>query len=164
VIFHPVSDLLDLCTPNATWHLSPCAEVRVGDHVTRYVRRGTGPSVVLVGPDAAANPIWAPLVEHLAPTHRLVVPQLPPATADVATWLRGFIEGIGLTSIVLIAGNGTSAAALEVASTDDFLVRKLVLVPSSADPIQLSDTDQAMLVPPSAPSDDSVRRIADFIA
>ena len=120
--------------------------------------------MVLVGPDAAANPIWAPLVEHLAPTHRLVVPQLPPATADVATWLRGFIEGIGLTSIVLIAGNGTSAAALEVASTDDFLVRKLVLVPSSADPIQLSDSEQAMLVPPSAPSDDSVRRIADFIA
>ena len=57
-----MSDLLSLCTSNATWHSGPCAEVRVGEHVTRYVRRGSGPSVVLIGADAKANPVWGPLV------------------------------------------------------------------------------------------------------
>lgn len=159
-----MSDLLDLCTPNANWHLGPCAEVRVGDHVTRYVRRGTGPSVVLVGPDSRANPVWAPLVEHLAPSHRIVVPQLPPSDADVASWLRGFIEGIGLTSIVLIAGNGTSAAALDVAMADDLLVRKLVLMPTDADSVRLLDAERTLLVPPTASPAESLQRIEQFIS
>jgi hypothetical protein len=158
-----VSDLLDLCIPNATWHLSPCAEVRVGDHVTRYVRRGTGPSVVLVGPDVSANAIWVPLVEHLAPGHRIVVPQLPPADADVAAWLRGFIEGIGLTSTVLIAGNGSSAAALEVATADDFLVRKVVIMPRGDDPVTAAETERTLVVAPDTPTAESLRRIAEFI-
>ena len=135
----------------------------MGDHVTRYVRRGTGPSVVLVGPDVSANAIWAPLVEHLAPGHRVVVPQLPPADADVAVWLRGFIEGIGLTSTVLIAGNGSSAAALEVATADDFLVRKVVIMPHGDDPVAAADTERTLVVPPDTPTAESLRRIAEFI-
>ena len=50
-----MSNLLDLCTANPTTQLGPCAEVRVGEHVTRYVRRGTGPSVVVVGADACTD-------------------------------------------------------------------------------------------------------------
>ena len=61
-----MSDLSDLCNPSATWHDGPCAEVRVGDHAIRYVRRGTGSSVVVVGADAHANPLWLPLIEILA--------------------------------------------------------------------------------------------------
>ncbi|HUQ84183.1 MAG TPA: hypothetical protein VM076_23735 [Gemmatimonadaceae bacterium] len=159
-----MSDLLSLCTPNATWHLAPCAEVRVGDHVTRYVRRGTGPSVVLVGADARVNPVWVALVERLETGHRIVVPQPPPANADVATWLRGFIEGLGLSSVILIAGNGSSAAALEVATADDFLVRKLVIMPDGGDPVSSADTERTLIVPPDAPADESLKRIEEFIA
>ena len=158
-----MSDLLSLCTPNATWHLAPCAEVRVGDHVTRYVRRGTGPSVVLVGADAKANPVWVPLVQRLETGHRIVVPQPPPANADVATWLRGFIEGLGLSSVVLIAGNGSSAAALELAS-DDFLIRKLVLMPHEADGVGMATTSRTLLVSPGTGPDESLRAIEEFIA
>jgi hypothetical protein len=159
-----VSDLLSLCTANATWHLAPCAEVRVGDHVTRYVRRGTGPSVVLVGADATVNPLWVPLVERLETGHRVVAPQPPPADADVATWLRGFIEGLGLSSVVLIAGNGSSAAALEVATADDFLVRKVVIMPQGDDPVSAVETERTLVVPSDATNDESLKRIETFIA
>jgi hypothetical protein len=158
-----VSDLLDLCTVNATWNRGPCAEVRVGEHVTRYVRRGTGPSVVLLGADAEANPIWSPLVESLSTSHRLVVPQMPLECVDSSEWLRGFIEGIGLTSVVMIAGGALADAALELATTDDFTIRKLVLVPNEGAAVAHA-SDRLLWVSPDWPTADSVRRIEEFVA
>ena len=159
-----MSDLLDLRIVNEAWHLGPCAEVRVGDHVTRYVRRGTGPSVVLVGADVDTNPVWRPLVERLESGHRIVVPQPPPANADVTAWLRGFIEGLGLTSVVLIAGNGSSAAALELATADDFLVRRLVLMPNAGAPIGDASPERMLWVKPDDSPTHSLQRIEEFIA
>jgi hypothetical protein len=124
-----VSDLLNLFVPNATWRDGPCAEVRVGDHVIRYVRRGTGSSIVVVGGDSDANPGWRQLIQNLAASHRVIVTQPPPVDADVSSWLRGFIEGVGLTSVTLIAGGTVAEAATDVASADDFTVRKLILLP-----------------------------------
>jgi hypothetical protein len=124
-----VSDLLTLFVPNATWRDGPCAEVRVGDHVIRYVRRGTGSSIVVVGGDSDANPAWRELIQSLAARHRVIVTQPPPVGADVSSWLRGFIEGVGLTSIILIAGGAAAEAATDIASADDFTVRKLILLP-----------------------------------
>jgi len=163
VILRPVSDLLSLCTPNAPWHLGPCAEVRVGDHVTRYVRRGTGPCVVLVGADVDANPVWRPLLERLESGHRIVVPQPPPANADVAAWLREFIEGLGLTSVVLIAGNGSSAAALELATADDFLVRKLVVMPNVGEVVVDTSPERTLWVKPDESPTHALQRIEEFI-
>ena len=157
-----MSDLLDLCTVNATWNRGPCAEVRVGEHVTRYVRRGTGPSVVLLGADAESNPVWSPLVESLSTSHRLVVPQMPPECVDSSEWLRGFIEGIGLTSVVMIAGGALADAALELATTDDFTVRRLVLLPSAASAIGVSDP-RVLWVSPDWPTSDSLKRIEEFV-
>ena len=168
-----MSDLLDLCTPNATWHDGPCAEVRVGDHVIRYVRRGSGSSVVVVGADAQANPLWRPLIEILAANHRLVVPQPPPADADVGSWLREFIEGTGLTSIVLIAGGASAAAALELATSDDVTVRKLVLLATAEESAASANEAAATGQPTSgrtlwvlsqSSAGDSLRRIQQFIA
>ena len=158
-----MSDLLSLCTSNATWHSGPCAEVRVGEHVTRYVRRGSGPAVVLVGADAKANPVWEPLVERLEVGHRIVVPQPPPANTDITAWLRGFIEGLGLSDVVLIAGNGTSDAALELANTDDFLVRKLVLMPNAGDTVGTASSERTLLVQPGGAAVDLLRQIEEFI-
>lgn len=158
-----MSDLLSLCTSNATWHSGPCAEVRVGEHVTRYVRRGSGPSVVLVGADAKANPVWGPLVERLELGHRIVVPQPPPVNADITAWLRGFIEGLGLSDVVLIAGNGTSSAALELASTDDFLVRKLVLMPNAGDSVGAASSERTLFVKPDDSAAAQLRQIEEFI-
>lgn len=168
-----MSSLLDLCTADSTTRLGPCAEVRVGEHVTRYVRRGTGPSVVVVGADAQASPVWSPLVEQLVESHRVVVPQQPPEGADVGTWLRGFIEGIGLTAIVLIAGGAATAASLDLTASDDFTVRRLVLLPRAGENGDTPDTrrvdgqtavDRMLWVLPDWTTADALQRIESFIS
>ena len=161
-----MSDLLDLCTSSETWNVGPYAEVRVGDHVTRYVRRGTGPSVVLVGTDANASPVVLPLITKLAPNHRLIVPQTP-VTDDLANWLRGFVEGLGLSGIALISGDGPAAAATELATIDEFTIRKLVVLPKRS--VQASSngkhsSDRILRVDAAWSPDDAVTRIASFIA
>lgn len=123
-----MSDLLDYCATTASWTSGKCAEVRVGDHVTRYVRRGSGSPVVVIGAKPARSEVWAPLVESLGANHRLIIPQLPEAEQDIAAWLREFIEGIGLSSVALIAGDAARVPAIAVASADDFTIQKLVLV------------------------------------
>ena len=168
-----MSNLLDLCTADSTTRLGPCAEVRVGEHVTRYVRRGTGPSVVVVGADAQASPVWSPLVEQLVGTHRVVVPQQPPEGADVGTWLRGFIEGIGLTAIVLIAGGAGTAASLDLTASDDFTVRRLVLLPTAGENGHTpaagrvdgqTAVDRMLWVLPEWTTADALQRIESFIS
>ena len=140
-----MSELLDLRTVNATWQLGPCAEVRVGEHVTRYVRRGSGPGVVLLGVDAGANPLWSPLVAALGTSHRLIIPQPPPNGAVEIACLRGFIEGIGLSDVVLIAGGAAVAPAVELTGADDFIVRKLVVL---ADESTITPGDPRILAVP----------------
>jgi hypothetical protein len=157
-----VSELLDLRTVNATWHAGPCAEVRVGEHVTRYVRRGSGPSVVLLGADAEANPLWAPLLESVAASHRVVIPQLPPDGVDQSTWLREFIEGLGLSAVVLIAGPRVSEAALDLAAVDDFTVRKLVLLPDDATSASYSGA-RALWIEPEWSEADALQRVLNFL-
>ena len=160
-----MSDLLDLCTSNATWDVGPHAEVRVGEHVTRYVRRGTGPSVVLVGADASTSPVVLPLITKLAPKHRLIVPQTPVAD-DLASWLRGFIEGIGLSEIALIAGDAPAVAATELAVADDFTIRRLVVLGQSttASSNGSHSSGRILWVDAGWSPEDAVTRIASFIA
>ena len=157
-----MSDLLDLCTPNATWDVGPHAEVRVGEHVTRYVRRGTGPSVVLVGADADTDPVVLPLITTLAPNHRLIVPQTPSAD-DLATWLRGFIEGIGLSEITLIAGNQPASAAVDLVAVDDFTIGKLVVLAGASNANGKHSSERILWVDPGWSTDDAVSRVARFI-
>jgi hypothetical protein len=158
-----VSDVLDLFAPNATWRDGPCAEVRVGDHVIRYVRRGSGPCVVVVRADGDSSPMWRCLIECLAPSHRIVVTQPPPADADVGPWLRGFIEGVGLSSIILVAGDTSAAAALEVASADDVTVRKLILLSADGSSGNMPGLASNVLAVSAGTPEESLRRIQQFI-
>ena len=158
-----MSELLDLRTVNATWKAGPCAEVRVGEHVTRYVRRGSGPCVILLGADADTTPVWSSLVESLSGTHRLVVPQRPPQCVDSAGWLRGFIEGTGLTSVAIIAGGDLVDAALELAATDDFAVRKLVVMADATAPVD-EPNSRVLRVSRSWDPDEALRRVSEFLA
>ena len=157
-----MSELLDLRTVVATWNVGPCAEVRVGEHVTRYVRRGSGPTVVLLGAEAESNSVWAPLVESLAGNYRLVIPKPPPDGVDASAWLRGFVEGLGLTSVALVAGGMLATAALELATADEFTVRKLVLI--ADDPTQSpAPSERILSLSPEWSSTVALRLAEDFI-
>ena len=148
--------------------------MRVGDHVTRYVRRGSGPPVVVVGANADQNGVWAPLVDALAGNYRIIIPQLPRSEPDVASWLRSFIEGIGLSSVALIAGRDAQLPAISLAAADDFTVRKLVLVgdgesnnsnaTSLDSEASMSDPSRTLRVPANWQPDEAVERVRRFIA
>ena len=161
-IFPPVSNVIDLRTLNATWHLGPFAEVRVGDHVTRYVRRGSGPSVVLLASGIETNPIWVTLVESLAPGHRLFIPQPPPEGVHSLPCLRGFVEGIGISACTLVAGGASAEPAFELATGDDFTVRKLVLITSDGVPNGRADS-RVFVVRADCTPGESVDRILAFL-
>lgn len=158
-----MSDLLDLRTVNETWHVGPCAEVRVGDHVTRYVRRGSGPSVVLLGADFRTSPVWRPLVEWLASSYRVTVPQVPAEGVDTTEWFREFVEGLGLSSFVLFAGAEFLRAALDLAALDDFTVQKLVLLPDTSSSVEPSSPRALWLLPEWSPAE-ALRRVEIFLS
>lgn len=157
-----MSDLLDLRAVNASFALGPCAEVRVGEHAIRYVRRGSGPSVVLLDADADASPLWGRLVDVLASGHRIVIPQPPPDAADTSAWLRDFVEGLGLSSCVMVAGPALIGAALDLVAIDDFTVRKLILV-ANGDSLVANLSPRVLWIDANGPLDDALRRIDRFI-
>jgi hypothetical protein len=169
-----VSDLVDYCATTASWTSGKCAEVRVGDHVTRYVRRGSGSPVILLGASVNSGSIWPSLVEALAARHRLVIPETPSSESDVAAWLRSFMEGIGVSSVAVVAGRKNREAALALTSADEFTIRKLVLVPDGesgggdaafidGDP-SASDADRILLVPRNGQPGEMIERIERFIS
>lgn len=158
-----MSDLLDLRTVNQAWHLGPCAEVRVGEHVTRYVRRGSGPSAVLLGAEPESSSIWRSLVDWVGSSHRVTIPQAPSAGVDAGDWLRGFIEGLGLTAFVLFAGPEFRAAALDLATADDFTVGKLVLLPDQHSPVGESSDRVLWMLPEWSPAE-AAARVETFLS
>ena len=158
-----MSDLLDLRTVNETWHIGPCAEVRVGDHVTRYIRRGSGPSVVLLGVDFRTSPVWRLLVEWLTSSYRVTVPQGPADGVDATEWFREFVEGLGLSSFVLFAGAELLPTALNVAALDDFTVQKLVLLPEERTSVGASSPRVLWLLPEWSPAE-ALRRVEIFLS
>ena len=109
-----------------------------------------------------ANPLWSPLLESLAATHRVIVPQLPPDGVDQSTWLREFIEGLGLSAVVLIAGPALCEAALDLAAVDDFTVRKLVLLPGDHAAVGYSGA-RALWVEPESSQVDALQRVRNFL-
>jgi len=158
-----VSDLLDLRTVNEAWHVGPCAEVRVGEHVTRYVRRGSGPSVVLLGAESESTPIWRSLVEWLGSDYRITIPQAPSDDTDRSEWLRGFIEGLGLSAFILVASSEFRAAALDLATADDLTVHRLVLLPDPSSPVGQSTSRDLWIAPGWTPTE-ALRRIETFLS
>jgi pimeloyl-ACP methyl ester carboxylesterase len=108
---------------------SPLAEVRAHDQVMRYRRAGQGrPLLVLRAPGAAAG-IWPELDAHLAARFRVITPEIPAGCADVARWLAGFLEGLGIDRVVVLATDPCCLSALELALLDVSQVERLVLVP-----------------------------------
>lgn len=102
------------------------AEVRAHDRVMRYRRVGTGrPVLVLHSP---ANPLWPELLEALGAGYRLVVPEPPAGDADPTAWVADFLEGLGASSVRIVAANGFCHAALELALLEAVGITRLVLV------------------------------------
>jgi hypothetical protein len=97
------------------------ALIQVGAQKTRYLRGGTGPTLLLLlDPSAGAvagSPLFAMLARHFRVIAPLSVPtpaDPPPAlgahidedaTAGADRWLIGLLEGLGLDRPVVVAGH-----------------------------------------------------------
>ena len=106
------------------------AEVRAHDQVMRYRRAGAGRPVVVLRAAPGAGPLWPELDESLEGAFRVITPEVPATGADVARWLGGFLEGVGLERVALVATDGFCLPALELVLLDAEQVERLVLVPA----------------------------------
>jgi hypothetical protein len=106
------------------------AEVRAHDQVMRYRRAGAGRPVVVLRAASDAEPLWPELDASLAGSFRVITPEVPASGADVAHWVGGFLEGVGLERVTLVATEGFCLAALELALLGADQVERLVLVPA----------------------------------
>jgi hypothetical protein len=110
------------------------AEVRARDQVMRYRRVGVGRSVVLLLRSCEpAEPLWRELLEALSVDFRLIVPEQPAPGADVAGWLAGFLEGLGMSNVAVLAADRFCLPAVELALVQGDQLARIVLVPDGAD-------------------------------
>ena len=107
------------------------SEVRAADQVTRYVRfgSGTGAPVIILTPETPEANVWPELFEALAAGRRVYIPDLPDAEWCFAPRLTAFLDGLGLTSVTLVAPGSFCVPALEFALLEPDRLQRLVLVP-----------------------------------
>jgi pimeloyl-ACP methyl ester carboxylesterase len=108
------------------------AEVRAHDQVMRYRRTGAGRPVVLLRAASGPDSIWPELDAELAARFRVFTPELPVDCDDVAAWVKGFLEGVGLDRVLLVAADPCCLSALELALIGADQIERLVLVPAGA--------------------------------
>ncbi|MDB4883672.1 MAG: hypothetical protein JWL95_2438 [Gemmatimonadetes bacterium] len=96
----------------------------------RYRRAGAGRPVLVLRSAVEPEPLWAELDEALVSVFRVLTPDLPHACADVAAWMRDFLEGVGIDRVTLIAEDSLCIAALEMALLNADQVERMVLVPA----------------------------------
>lgn len=107
-------------------------QVRAADHVTRYTRTGAGKPVLVLDEPTIVGTLWPELLGRLAEHHRVILPEVPDAELHFYKWLRGFVEGMGLQVMTMIAVGDLCLPALEFALLEPDRVGRLVLVPSGA--------------------------------
>src|SRR5262245_12305669 len=93
--------------------LGSWSEVRARDSVTRYRRSGVGQCVLLLDGAGGAS-LWPELLHVLGANFRLIVPELLPGTEGQAAELTEFLEGLGTTSVTVIAASDYSVPALDL--------------------------------------------------
>src|SRR5215831_14021023 len=152
------------------------SEVRAADHVTRYMRFGTGtgaPVIILTPATAEAN-VWPELFDVLSADRRVYVPDLPDDECCFAPRMAAFLDGLGLSSVTLIAPASFCLPALEFALLEPERVDRLVLVPrGGAEETGLTGTLAmkaprrdigVLLVRRDASAAQAVERVTEFVA
>jgi pimeloyl-ACP methyl ester carboxylesterase len=106
------------------------AEVRAHDQVMRYRRAGAGRPLLVLRSALDPDSLWPELEASLTGAFRVLTPEVPAGCGDVASWLGGFMEGVGLDRVALLAADGCCLSALELALLGSDRVERLVLVPA----------------------------------
>jgi pimeloyl-ACP methyl ester carboxylesterase len=112
------------------------AVVQTGLTETRYVRAGRGAPVLLLFDDGAVAAVASQLLETLVSEFRLLLPALNGNGSDFAdagqgsfsTWLRNFMDGLGIDRFAVIATTSYTDAIAAFATTDPDRIRGVVVL------------------------------------
>jgi pimeloyl-ACP methyl ester carboxylesterase len=131
-------------TPGRPVHFPRARSVRACDIETFYLDAGTGPAAVLLHGLGATNASMLPTLAALAPSHRVLAPDLPgfgdsekPVRvydpAFYARWLVALLDALGIERAVLVGNSMGGRVAIETALLAPERVDRLVLfAPSMA--------------------------------
>lgn len=112
--------------PSDVW-----AEIRTSEQVIRYRRVGAGhPVLVLAEQQEVCPTVIGALTD--AGAVRLIMPEVPVEAVHVAGWAADFLEGIGATSVGLLATPSFAGAAIELAMLGVVQISRVVLVAEEA--------------------------------
>lgn len=117
--------------------------VRLGGVSSSLIEAGHGPPLVLLqGGIESGGAYWAPVVEHLAETHRLVIPDIPglgesEPLADLSldavdTWFHELLEATCDDRPALIAHSLAGALSARYAARNGGSLRRLVIYAAPA--------------------------------
>lgn len=120
------------------------ASLCVGAVVTEYLRAGTGPAVLILEPWLAAA-VREGAVPGEWRSHRLIVPMhatlealAAPANGGASTafnaWLRGFIDGLGLSELNVVVTPALEGEVRRFAAEHPDEIARIVTVPPGAHP------------------------------
>jgi pimeloyl-ACP methyl ester carboxylesterase len=111
------------------------ATAYAGTTVTDYVRAGNGAVVLLLTRQQARHPLFA----VLASAFRVIAPDRPrytSADADAcvsppfASWLRDFLDGLGVARVILLADDAFALEALDFCAAEPTRVDGIALLGS----------------------------------
>lgn len=140
------------------------AVVRAGADETVYQRAGAGRPIVALSTRTLDDGAWSAVITGLATRFRVIVPLVDPGRADFSGWLRRFLDGIGLTSAVLLADEPLSAPALGFSVLDTDRVEGLVVfAESDADSVTEIGNCRVLTVRPGRPVEELVGVVGLFL-
>jgi pimeloyl-ACP methyl ester carboxylesterase len=132
----PLSVRPDL-TPTAPCGAVRRAVVEVGTIETEYLRAGSGPAVLYLGP-VTGDPECEAVFGALTTRFRVTVPQSisPAATmprpdgggSAFANWMEGFLDGLGIVRAGLVADESFGAEAARFALAHPGQIGRLVIL------------------------------------
>lgn len=104
------------------------ATVCVGNDVTRYTRCGCGPTVLMLRPSEGDLQPWQEVEKAISGHFRVVHPRVDPSCKDFGSWLSGFLDGLGLERIRIVAGDGYGVPAITFSLLEPDRVDRVVLL------------------------------------
>jgi hypothetical protein len=144
------------------------AEVRARNQTVRYRRTGAGRPALLLYALSDSEALWPEMLEALASGYRLIVPSPPEAGNDVESWLAALMDGLGLSSCIVIATDRFEVAALERALESGQVGRIVLVLGSDAvtgatRPSALPDRTPLLVLRRDQPAAEIVPQLLDFL-
>jgi hypothetical protein len=145
----------------------PWCELRAHDRIIRYRCSGAGRSLIVLGSDG--SPFWAVLMAGLDGRFRVILPEAPPEDAELGGWLASLLEGLGTSSIRVIAGDRFQLPAIAIAHEEPDQVSCVVLVSEAAGVVPVSEAAAAtarmpvLVVSAQEPAASLADRVRDFL-